>query len=205
MLRVDNNAKLVRLGWSFPRVFSGRFAIESGRRLFATRWKQVEIDRVLATQKDQPVALFGINNKMLWYFHDRFYWDDDGLTGDDVKALVLQRERRLQRSSSLLAASCTPKPPGDRRERRSLRTCAERCSSATAADVCSVDRASSSSTTTSCRWRWVAPRRSRTCNFSAPRATGARAIPPELNRVREQGGSRHGRTGGDESLTVATP
>lgn len=96
MLRVDNNAKLVRLGWSFPRVFSGRFAIESGKRVFATRWKRVEIDRVLTTQKDQPVALCGINNKMLWYFHDRFYWDDDGLTDDDVNALVLQRERRLQ-------------------------------------------------------------------------------------------------------------
>ncbi len=34
--------------------------------------------------------------RTLWYFHDNFYWDDDGLDADDVKALVHQRERRLQ-------------------------------------------------------------------------------------------------------------
>ena len=34
--------------------------------------------------------------RVLWYFSDSFYWDDDGLNGDDIKALVLQRKRRVQ-------------------------------------------------------------------------------------------------------------
>jgi len=96
MLRIDNNATIVKLGWSLPRMFRGRYAIQSGRRLFDSRWKSAEIDRLLAAQKDEPVALFRKGNRMLWYFHNRFYWDDDELTADDIKALVLQRERRLQ-------------------------------------------------------------------------------------------------------------
>src|SRR5207249_2073759 len=96
MLRIDNNAEVVRLGWSLPRMFTGRYAVRSGRRLFGGRWKRTQIDNLLATQKDEPVATIRHGKRMLWCFHDRFYWDDDGLATDDVKALLLQRERRIQ-------------------------------------------------------------------------------------------------------------
>ncbi len=47
--------------------------------------------------------------RMLWHFHDRFYWDDDEFGEDDVKALVLQRQRRqpqkLQSARSLMCDS----------------------------------------------------------------------------------------------------
>jgi hypothetical protein len=74
----------------------GRYAVRSGRRVFDARWKQAQIEDVIAAQKDQPVAMVRHGKRLLWHFHERFYWEDDGLAADDVKALVLQRERRLQ-------------------------------------------------------------------------------------------------------------
>ena len=44
----------------------------------------------------EPVDVVRDGKRLLWWFHDCFYWDDDGLAADDIKALVLQRERRLQ-------------------------------------------------------------------------------------------------------------
>jgi HNH endonuclease len=114
MLRVDNNAQVVRLPWSLSRLFTGRYAVKSGRRLFQSRWKQAQIDLVLGAQKGDPAAMLHIGPRRLWYFHDRFYWDDDGLSGEDVKALLLQRERRLQQklqsAHSLMHAEENGKP-----------------------------------------------------------------------------------------------
>jgi hypothetical protein len=51
---------------------------------------------------------------MLWYFHDSFYWEDEGLDRDDVKALVHQRERRsqqkFQNARSLMRADAAGRP-----------------------------------------------------------------------------------------------
>jgi 5-methylcytosine-specific restriction endonuclease McrA len=114
MLRVDNQAEVVRLSWNVRRMFTGRYAVQSGRRLFADRWKQADMDAVLAAQKVEPVAMLGSSKRLLWYFHDRFHWDDDGLAAEDVKALLLQRERRLeqklQSARSLMHAEENGKP-----------------------------------------------------------------------------------------------
>jgi hypothetical protein len=96
VLRVDNNAQLVILPWSFERLFTGRYAVQSGKRIFAPRWKLEAFTAMRVAQQENPVAMFRNGKRALWYFHDHFYWDDDGLDGGDVKALVLQRERRLQ-------------------------------------------------------------------------------------------------------------
>ncbi len=96
MLRVDNNAQLVILPWSLGGLFTGRYAVQSGKRIFDSRWKYEAFTTMRATQQENPVAMLRNGKRVLWYFHDSFYWDDDGLDSDDVKALVLQRERRLQ-------------------------------------------------------------------------------------------------------------
>ena len=52
-----------------------------------------------ASERSRPASRFawcGTTGKALWQFHEEFYWDDDGLQADDVKALVLQRERSQQ-------------------------------------------------------------------------------------------------------------
>jgi hypothetical protein len=58
--------------------------------------------------------MLDLANRMLRYFHERFYWDDDGLSGEDVKALVLQRERRqkqkLRSAHSLMRAEENGRP-----------------------------------------------------------------------------------------------
>ncbi len=114
MLRVDNRAQIVRLPWTFASLFSGRYAVQSGNRVFARRWKKGAMDAIAATQQTTPVPLVQDGRRTLWYFLDRFYWDDDDLGADDIKALVLQRRRRLQQkvqtARSLLSAEAAGRP-----------------------------------------------------------------------------------------------
>lgn len=113
-LRVDNNAEIVRLDWTFPRLFTGRYAVRSGRRVFDGRWKKASVASLWATQANMPASVARHNKKTLWIFHEKFYWDDDSLTSDDVKALVLQRERglqqKLQTAHSLMRAEEAGRP-----------------------------------------------------------------------------------------------
>jgi HNH endonuclease len=114
MLRVDNKAEIVRLPWTFGGLFTGRYAVQSGKHLFARRWKKGPINSIVAAQSTTPVSMIQDGRRTLWYFVDRFYWDDDGLDADDIKALVLQRKRRLQQrvqtARSLLHAEESGRP-----------------------------------------------------------------------------------------------
>ncbi len=48
-----------------------------------------------------------LGGRRYWLFHDRFYWEEDGLEAADVEALVRERElrkrRQLDRAHSLVA------------------------------------------------------------------------------------------------------
>lgn len=108
MLRADKNAQVVRLPWSFTGMFTGRFAMMSGKRVFDARWKDQWYQNAAATQSEDPVPLIASGKRTYWWFHDCVYWDDDALDGGDVKALVLQRERsqrrKLETAHSLMRA-----------------------------------------------------------------------------------------------------
>jgi hypothetical protein len=65
MLRVDNNAQIVRLPWTITGMFSGRYAIQSGKRIFAVRWKKAQIENVIADQKDEPVSMLSDRRRTL--------------------------------------------------------------------------------------------------------------------------------------------
>lgn len=114
MLRVDNKAEIVRLPWTFAGLFTGRYAVQSGNRLFARRWKKGPIKSIVAAQSTTPISLVQDGRRTLWYFSDRFYWDDDELEADDIKALILQRKRRLearvQTARSLMQAEAAGRP-----------------------------------------------------------------------------------------------
>lgn len=114
MLRADKNADFVVLPWSISRMFTGRYALQSGKRIFDVRWKRPWVDQAEVLQKEQPVVLFALDKRSYWWFHDCVYWDDDGLSADDVKALVLQRERsqqrKLQTAHSLMRAEEDGRP-----------------------------------------------------------------------------------------------
>lgn len=95
-------------------MFRGRYAVRSGKRIDETRWKRAEFELLRETQKETPVALLRIGRSRLWHFHECFYWDDDDLPAEDVKALVLQRERqrdrKLRTARSLMRAEADGRP-----------------------------------------------------------------------------------------------
>ena len=124
MIRVDNRLEWVKVGWSLSGIFNGRYALSSGRRIRLERWKESAFVAIRSSPRDDPVALVRDGRRLLWHFHECFYWDDEGLEADDVKALVHQRERRaeqkLQTARSLMRADAAGRPtrvpiPGDLR------------------------------------------------------------------------------------------
>jgi hypothetical protein len=102
------------LSWTLGRAFTGRYAIVSGKRVFPSRWKRQPFEELNAAQKQNPAAVVFDGKRTLWWFHDRFYWDDDGLDREDIKALILQRERglqhKLQTARSLMRAEEAGRP-----------------------------------------------------------------------------------------------
>jgi hypothetical protein len=151
-----------------------RYGVQIDKRVVAT-WKQEYVETLLTHQANRPMLWVGEGNRKLWMFHDRFYWDDEDLEQDDVQALLLQRERRqqqkLQSAHSLMRAEEAGQPtrtpiPTDLR-----RVVFER----DGGEGVECGGSSIFNTTTSCRWRLVAPQRSRTFNCFAPTAIGARA------------------------------
>jgi hypothetical protein len=97
MLREDKKLQMVRLSATLPRIFMGRWALQTGQKAHPERWKDAVLQEWRAEQRDHPVRLRAEARRTLWWFRDRFYWDDDGHSAEDVKALVLQRARRDER------------------------------------------------------------------------------------------------------------
>lgn len=106
--------EVVRVPWTLGGMFSGRYALRSGKRIFSVRWKQPAYEAITVDQQETPVPLLRDGRRTLWHYHDCFYWEDEGLDGDDVKALVHQRERRsqqkLQTARSLMHADEAGRP-----------------------------------------------------------------------------------------------
>lgn len=121
VLREDKKIELVRLPPTLPRMFTGRWALQSGKTVHPERWKDAQIEAWRRQQEDEPVRLRQDARRLLWWFRDRFYWEDDERSAEDVKALVLERarrdERRLKSAHSLMRgeesgqASRSPIPP----------------------------------------------------------------------------------------------
>lgn len=114
MLTVDNNAGVVRMPWTLDGMFFGRYAVQSGKKIFDARWKRPVFEAIRDKQKTTPVAMVRSGRRKLWYFHDGFYWEADGLSADDVKALVFSRERKahqvLQTAHSVMRAEEAGRP-----------------------------------------------------------------------------------------------
>ncbi len=114
MLRADKNAEFVRLPFSLARLFTGRYALQSGKRLFDARWKAREVDRLTEKQLKDPVEVVRLDKRAYWMFRDCFYWEEEALSAEDVKALVLQRirkrERQLATAHSLMRAEADGRP-----------------------------------------------------------------------------------------------
>jgi hypothetical protein len=108
VLRADKKAEIVKLSLNLRRLFTGRYALASGKRTFDARWSKVQVESIWAQETESPVELVRQAERVYWAFKGCFYWEDEGLSADDVKALVLQRirkrERQLATAHSLMRA-----------------------------------------------------------------------------------------------------
>jgi len=113
VLRIDNNVIWVRAA-TFRERFVLQWGSASRPRHSTPPSTKEEVERSINDQKTNPVPLVSGGKKTLWAFHGNFYWDDQGLGGDDVKALLLQRERRNQQqlntARSLMRAEESGRP-----------------------------------------------------------------------------------------------
>src|SRR5271165_6674171 len=101
MLRADNKAQVVKLPLTLSRMLTGRrYAVRSGRKVLELRWTKAQAGAAQQAQASEPVQMCQDGRRSLWQYLDGFYWDDDGLDSGDVKALVLQRKRRLEQKLS---------------------------------------------------------------------------------------------------------
>jgi hypothetical protein len=115
MLRTDNNAEVVKLPWTLSRTLTGRrYAVRSGHKVLELRWSKAQAGAAQQAQANEPVQVCREGRRSLWYYLDGFYWDDDGLDVEDIKALVLQRKRRLEQklnsARSMMRAEETGRP-----------------------------------------------------------------------------------------------
>lgn len=92
MLREANNAAFVQSGWPLRRC-----QLVIGRKQASARIPRRRFDRQAATQQHEPLLVLIEGARRYWWFHDRIWWEDDGLGAEDVRALVLDRERRARR------------------------------------------------------------------------------------------------------------
>jgi 5-methylcytosine-specific restriction endonuclease McrA len=93
LLREAKNAAFVPQGMWFWK----RYVFVAGRQRAVSGLKPSVMAEAVQAQQQVPVGVMRGEGRQWWWFHDRFYWEDDGLTADDVMALVLERERRQQR------------------------------------------------------------------------------------------------------------
>ena len=68
----------------FFRLHSARHYLECSERRFV---------RMAALQFDRPVLVAKRDGRRWWWYLDRFWWDDEGLSARDVAALVLGGDR----------------------------------------------------------------------------------------------------------------
>jgi 5-methylcytosine-specific restriction endonuclease McrA len=115
MLREAKNAVWAPSGrwwWRRATFTAGRLVAARGLRLAEHAALEIE-------QRDAAVAvLHAPNGRTYWWCMDRFFWEDDGLSPDDVYALVYERahraQRRLARAHQTVALGQAP--PAPRRE-----------------------------------------------------------------------------------------
>jgi 5-methylcytosine-specific restriction endonuclease McrA len=78
----------------------------------ATGIKPRRFAEAAEAQRADPVLILQDGRRAWWWFRDSFYWEDDGLTAGDVRALALERERgkrrRLERAHAAVRQEVAP-------------------------------------------------------------------------------------------------
>lgn len=114
MLRVATNAAFVESRSLLGRHYRFHAGADAAERALSRRGWQ----RLLDEQAEDPVLVAQLGGRRYWMFHDVPYWEQEGLEAGDVKALVLERERRkqrqLERAHGVMAREAEPRPDAGR-------------------------------------------------------------------------------------------
>jgi hypothetical protein len=83
-------------------------------KLTRPEWDQMMAD----SDGDQPVQFGSVKERNYWRFEGRWYVDNEDLSADEVRALLITRERRrratINRAQTIAAMADTPPPPTGR-------------------------------------------------------------------------------------------
>jgi 5-methylcytosine-specific restriction endonuclease McrA len=74
-----------------------RYQFAQGTQPLTKAWGGARHRRLISAQTRAPTPVVRRDSRTYWIFEGRFWWEDDGLDGADVLALVRQRERRKRR------------------------------------------------------------------------------------------------------------
>lgn len=121
MLRRVENVFL-RVGWygehdrlSFFEIFPGYLFVIIGGEEFRTSdksWSESKFRKLKKSLDSFPEALLRNDEKTLWGFQGRWYWDNEDLTAEEVFAVLTARaERRkqsIERAKSIAGFVATP-------------------------------------------------------------------------------------------------
>ena len=117
MLGRDKNAGFIKTGvWIFSRYRLRTGGLEATLSLGAAAYK-----RLTRRQLDVPVLVLrdDTRRRSWWMFHGDFFCDEDELSGEEVQALLLEREdrrtRRVQHAVALMQRQ-SPTAPAPSRE-----------------------------------------------------------------------------------------
>jgi 5-methylcytosine-specific restriction endonuclease McrA len=92
MLREDKRARYTVQGAWFWK----RYRLEVGELSSPPITPQAWV-ATTELQTLEPVPVLSHERRCWWWFQDRFYWEDDGLEVEDVRALLVDRVRRKRR------------------------------------------------------------------------------------------------------------
>lgn len=98
----------------------GRAVLAIGRSVYELgKWTREEFAERLDFQRRRPLRITTIGGRRYWMFANRMYWENDGLTADEVHALAVTRQQRsrqtIDRAQATVAMGATPRSSSVRR------------------------------------------------------------------------------------------
>lgn len=89
------------MGFFRPRTV---YVFRSGKLHLLEPIDRAAYEQILAYQRAEPVRIMFIGKKTWWMYQDEFFIDDDGLSLDDARILILDRKQQKDRQVRRAAA-----------------------------------------------------------------------------------------------------
>lgn len=121
--RVENVRMLVgEPGWlgDIKPKSKGRLHVFVGSRHYWTTglWASVDLDALKNASINYPQSVITSDDRTLWLYQNKFYWENDGLDADEIYAVITARDVRSQnsvsRAKSIAGLATAPQPENRR-------------------------------------------------------------------------------------------